>query len=74
MVNELTPRQRQVLEAVETFIRQQEYPPTRAELAKALGMTSHNGAHEHLLALEKKGFLKLLPGISRGIRLQRTQA
>lgn len=74
MAKELTPRQRQVLEAVEAFIQQHDMPPTRAELARALGITSHNGAHEHLLALEKKGFLKLLPGISRGNCLQRTQA
>jgi len=72
MADELTPRQRQVLEAVEAFIRQHEYPPTRAELAQAMGMNSHNGAQEHLAALERKGFLKLLPGISRGIRVVRT--
>lgn len=74
MAEKLTPRQRQVLEAVEAFIQQHEMPPTRAELARVLGITSHNGAHEHLLALQKKGFLKLLPGVSRGIRLQRTLA
>lgn len=72
MADELTPRQRQVLDAVAAFIRQNEYPPTRAELAQAMGMSSHNSAQEHLAALEKKGFLKLLPGISRGIRLVRT--
>ena len=45
-------------------------PPTRAEIAEALGFRSVNAAEEHLRALERKGALELLPGTSRGIRLK----
>lgn len=45
------------------------YPPTRQEIASAMGYRSANAAHEHLLAIERKGFIQLMPNISRGIRL-----
>ncbi|BBI62328.1 hypothetical protein HSBAA_36340 [Vreelandella sulfidaeris] len=35
------------------------YPPTRAEIAKALGFRSPNAAEEHLRALERKGLFAL---------------
>lgn len=45
-------------------------PPTRAEIARAIGFRSVNAAEEHLRALERKGAIELLPGTSRGIRLK----
>ena len=45
-------------------------PPTRAEIAEALGFRSVNAAEEHLRALARKGAIELLPGTSRGIRLK----
>ncbi len=47
-------------------------PPTRAEIAAELGFRSVNAAEEHLRALARKGVIELLPGASRGIRLQDT--
>jgi repressor LexA len=44
-------------------------PPTRAEIAKFFGFKSANAAEEHLKALAKKGYIEMLPGTSRGIRL-----
>lgn len=44
-------------------------PPTRAEIANRLGFKSANAAEEHLKALAKKGFIEIMPGTSRGIRL-----
>jgi repressor LexA len=45
-------------------------PPTRAEIAEALGFKSANAAEEHLRALQRKGVLELRPGASRGIQLK----
>jgi repressor LexA len=45
-------------------------PPTRAEIAMALGFRSANAAEEHLRALARKGVIELVPGASRGIRLK----
>lgn len=44
-------------------------PPTRAEIADAIGCKSPNSADLHLRAMAKKGAIKLFPGISRGIKI-----
>ena len=70
MVEGLTARQRQVLELVREHIEASGMPPTRAEIALALGFRSANAAEEHLRALARKGVIELVPGASRGIRLK----
>lgn len=65
----LTKRQEQVFELVKVFIKDTGMPPTRAEIADALGFKSANAAEEHLKALAKKGVIEMVPGASRGIRL-----
>src|SRR5210317_2034280 len=66
---ELTPRQYQVLELIRQAVEETGMPPTRAEIALALGFRSANAAEEHLRALAKKGAIEMVPGASRGIRL-----
>ena len=50
-------------------MRETGYPPTRAEIAKTLGFKSANAAEEHLRALARKGVIRIMAGVSRGIRL-----
>jgi repressor LexA len=69
-MDELTPRQRQVLRFIQDRLDEQGLPPTRAEIAEALGFKSANAAEEHLRALQRKGVIDLLPGASRGIQLK----
>lgn len=69
-MSELTPRQRQILEFIQQTIADNGIPPTRAEIAAALGFRSANAAEEHLRALQRKGMLELKPGASRGIVLK----
>jgi repressor LexA len=69
-MRQLTPRQRQILELIQSFINEFGMPPTRAEIARELGFRSANAAEEHLRALQKKGVLELVPGASRGIQLK----
>ncbi len=66
---ELTPRQEEILDLIQVVIEDNGMPPTRAEIARALGFKSANAAEEHLRALAKKGMIELVPGTSRGIRL-----
>jgi repressor LexA len=70
MIEDLTPRQRQVLKFIQDSLTEQGLPPTRAEIAEALGFKSPNAAEEHLRALQRKGVLDLRPGASRGIQLK----
>lgn len=66
---DLTPRQSEILSFIQGFIEESGMPPTRAEIARALGFRSPNAAEEHLRALQRKGALGLVPGASRGIQL-----
>ncbi|HVF35823.1 MAG TPA: transcriptional repressor LexA, partial [Candidatus Saccharimonadia bacterium] len=65
--DDLTPRQREILAVIERALARDGYPPTRAEIASALGFRSANAAQEHLHALQRKGYLAL-DGSHRGIR------
>lgn len=65
----LTPRQAEILQLVKDYQAETGMPPTRAEIAAQLGFKSANAAEEHLKALAKKGFIEMMPGTSRGIRL-----
>lgn len=65
----LTTRQAQVLDVIRKNIEETGYPPTRAEIAEALGFRSANAAEDHIKALAKKGAIEIVPGASRGIRL-----
>jgi len=49
-----TKRQQLILDFVISFMKSNAFPPTRQEIADHFGFRSSNGAHEHLLALEKK--------------------
>ncbi len=69
-MSDLTPRQRQILQFIERCLNDNGMPPTRAEIAGALGFRSANAAEEHLRALQRKGVIDLVPGASRGIVLR----
>ena len=69
----LTPRQTQVLDLIKRHIDDTGYPPTRADIAKELGFRSANAAEEHLRALARKGAIEIIPGTSRGIKLPESQ-
>ena len=64
----LSPRQKDVLDLIERSIAERGYPPTRPEISAALGATSPNAAEQHLRALERKGYIAILP-VARGIRV-----
>jgi len=65
----LTKRQQQIYDLIKANIKDTGMPPTRAEIAKYFGFKSANAAEEHLKALAKKGYIEMLAGTSRGIRL-----
>ena len=69
-MSELTPRQREIVKLIQEALRDNGMPPTRAEIATAMGFKSANAAEEHLRALQKKGVLDIIPGASRGIQLK----
>ncbi|MGO4892193.1 transcriptional repressor LexA [Flavobacterium sp. W21_SRS_FM6] len=65
----LTSRQEEVLQLIKDTMQATGMPPTRAEIALKLGFKSANAAEEHLKALARKGVIDILPGTSRGIKV-----
>ena len=63
----LTGAQSRVLKFVRDYIREEHFPPTRAEIARALEFASPNAAEEHLRAIAAKGYLTIKSGIARGL-------
>ncbi len=70
METPLTPRQAEILEAIRSHIAAYGRPPSRPELARALGLASTNAVFKHLATLERKGAIELDPGLARGIRVK----
>ncbi|MSM40686.1 MAG: transcriptional repressor LexA [Geobacter sp.] len=68
-MEQLTPRQHQVLEIVGRFIADYGYPPSLRQIAEQLGVNGTLGIMKHLTVLEKKGYLRRQGGSSRGIVL-----
>jgi repressor LexA len=67
---ELTRKQLEVLAFIRRFMERGGLPPTRGEIAEGLGLRNRQGIDQHLRALQSKGAIELVPGISRGIRLR----
>ncbi|MET0894936.1 MAG: transcriptional repressor LexA, partial [Acidimicrobiia bacterium] len=68
-MDELTTRQRQVLEFVESEVAHRGYPPTVREIGEALGLSSSSTVHAHLAALQDKGYLTRDPTKPRALEI-----
>lgn len=71
-MDELTSRQAQILDLIRKHVANSGFPPTRAEICRAMGFRSPNAAEEHLRTLARKGAIEMTPGASRGIRLKQS--
>lgn len=67
-MEKLTPKQTEILNYLIEYAEDFGMPPTIEEIRQAMDVSSANGIRDHLRALERKGAIELVPGISRGIR------
>ena len=58
MAKDLTRRQAAILQFIIESIRDHGYPPTIAEMGQEFEIASTNGVNDHLVALEKKGYIE----------------
>lgn len=66
----LTERQAAVLRAIKVMIAEHGMPPTLREIGAATGIKSTNGVRDHLVALERKGYIAMRgDGKTRGLRV-----
>jgi len=65
----LTDRQREVWQFIAKTIREQGYPPTMREIGDEFSITSTNGVRTKLDAIERKGYIRREPYLSRSIEI-----
>ncbi len=68
MRKKMTIRQKRIYDFICDFIRKFGYPPTVREIATEFQI-SEKGAHDHLNAIEKKDFIRRVPGKPRAIEI-----
>ena len=69
-MKKITSQQQRVLDCIQVYIKKTGFPPTRADICRELGFKSPNAAETHLRALEKKDFITIESGASRGISIK----
>jgi SOS-response transcriptional repressor LexA len=68
-MNEISPTQQKVFDFITSEIERRGIPPTLIEIQKAGFVTTPAGARDVLTGLEKKGYIKTIFGVSRGIQI-----
>jgi repressor LexA len=74
MREQLTERQRKILDFIDQRISVHGQPPTLREIGAKFDISSTNGVRTHLEALVKKGYLKKHGAFHRGLELVRQLA
>jgi len=69
MGNELTSRQKEVFEFLKDFLQERGFPPTLREIASHFGLRGPKAPQKTLNILERKGYIRKIPGGSRAIEI-----
>lgn len=67
----VTARQRRILEFIRQTVQERGYPPTVREIGEAVGLTSSSSVHAQLANLERRGLLRRDPAKPRAMELRR---
>lgn len=65
----LTARQRQILDCIDTTMRERGYPPSVREIGQSVGLGSPSTVHSHLSTLQRLGYLRRDPSKPRAIEV-----
>src|ERR671918_607089 len=69
-MDDLTPRQRRILDYIGQTVRDRGYPPTVREIGEAVGLNSSSSVHAQLANLERRGLLRRDPSRPRAMELK----
>src|SRR6266581_6717459 len=69
-MDDVTPRQRRILDFIKATVRDRGYPPTVREIGEAVGLNSSSSVHAQLANLERRGLLRRDPTKPRAMELQ----
>src|SRR3954465_9950230 len=73
-MDDITARQRRILDFIGTTVRERGYPPTVREIGEAVGLTSSSSVHSQLANLERKGLLHKDATKPRAIQIDEPRA
>jgi len=68
-VKTLSTKQQRIIDFVHRFWLERSYPPTVRDIVNGCGLSSTSVADYNLNILEREGYIRRHPGISRGIEL-----
>src|SRR5437899_55750 len=69
-MDDITTRQRRILEFIRKTVRDRGYPPTVREIGEAVGLTSSSSVHAQLANLQRRGLIKRDPAKPRAMELR----
>jgi repressor LexA len=67
--NELTSTQKKVFIFLKNYLREKGFPPTLREIASHFGLKGPKAPQKTIAILERKGYLRRIPGGSRAIEI-----
>lgn len=73
-MDNLTPRQKQILNFIKKEVQEKNYPPSVREIGNEVGLSSSSTVHSHLNTLERKGFIRRDPTKPRAIEILESQS
>jgi repressor LexA len=72
-MDDITARQRRILEYIRRTVQERGYPPTVREIGEAVGLTSSSSVHAQLANLQRRGLIKRDPTKPRAMELRGTR-
>src|SRR6058998_2269629 len=69
-MDDITARQRRIIEFIRRTVRERGYPPTVREIGEAVGLASSSSVHAQLANLERRGLVKRDPTKPRAMELR----
>jgi repressor LexA len=69
MKKKLSPRQQQILDLIRDFIDEYHFPPTVRDIQTGCDISSTSVVDYNLHILQREGYLRRLPEVSRGLEL-----
>lgn len=67
----LTERQLEIFNYISGYIAEKGFAPSRLDIASNFDF-SVNAAQDHLMAIERRGYIAVAPNVSRGIVIKKT--
>lgn len=66
----MTDRQQQIYDFIVAYTQENLYPPSVREIADGVGLGSTSSVYNHLLAIQKQGYIEIKKDAPRAIKVK----